>query len=232
MEERVCRMAAKDGIPFAKFITSIDMRELFESEGHRLPSSASTIQAMIMAYGASIQKKTVHELEALKSTQKRFTLTFDEWSSLRNRRYLNLNLHLFIGGDVSIWNLGLVRITGSFPAETCVAALEKKLQEFKIDLNRDIIAVTTDGAAVMKKVGRLLSAHHQLCFAHGLQLAVLDVLYKNTRQEAEEESYAGGDGDGSDSEDDSDGQCVFSVEEDIQEVDLLPQYRWIFYLQA
>lgn len=151
MEERVCRMVAKDGFPFSKFITSIDLRELFESEGHKLPSSASTIQTMVMAYGASIRKKTIGELETLKKLQKRFTLTFDEWTSLRNRRYLNLNLHLFTGGaaTANIWNLGLVRIEGRFPAEACVTALEKKLQDFKIDLNLDVIAATTDGAAVM-----------------------------------------------------------------------------------
>ena len=114
MEERVCRMVAKDGIPFLKFITSIDLRELFESEGHRLPSSASTIQTMVMAHGSSIRKKTIDELETLKKLQKRFTLTFDEWTSLRNRRYLNLNLHLFDGGAASIWNLGLARIEGRY----------------------------------------------------------------------------------------------------------------------
>lgn len=122
MEERVSRMVAKDGIPFEKFITSIDMRQLFESEGHKLPSSASTIQGMVMAYGESIKKKTIKELEALKNSKQRFTVTFDEWSSLRNRRYLNLKLHVFNAGAVSLWNLGLVRIFGSFPAESCVIA--------------------------------------------------------------------------------------------------------------
>lgn len=231
MEERVCRMIAKDGIPFAKFITSIDLRELFESEGHRLPSSASTIQTMLMAYGASIRKKTFDELEALKKLEKRFTLTFDEWTSLRNRRYLNLNLHLFTGGAANIWNLGLARIEGRFPAEACVTALEKKLQDFKIDLNLDVIAVTTDGAAVMKKVGRLLSAHHQLCFAHGLQLAVLEVLY-NKRQEQEEEEIQAevlenrpDNESDNESEDGNDEQGNFLVEEEIQEEELLPQYR-------
>lgn len=152
--------------------------------GIKLPSSASTIQNMVMAYGRKIKMETIEELEALKNYQHRFTITFDEWCSSRNRRYLNFNLHLYKTGSVTIWNLGLVRVLGSFPAEACVSALEKKLSEYKIDLARDIIAATTDGAAVMKKVGRLLSTHHQLCFAHGLQLAVLDVLYKN-QEEAE-----------------------------------------------
>lgn len=68
MEERVSRMTAKDGIPFAKFITSMDIHQLFKPEGHKLPSSASTVQRMIMTYGEAIEKKTMAELGALKNS--------------------------------------------------------------------------------------------------------------------------------------------------------------------
>ena len=34
------------------------------------------------------------------------------------------------------------------------------------------------GASVMVKVGKLLPCYQQLCYAHGIQLAVVDVLYK------------------------------------------------------
>lgn len=37
----------------------------------------------------------------------------------------------------------------------------------------------TDGASVMTKIGKISSTYQQLCFAHGIQLAVIDVLYKN-----------------------------------------------------
>ena len=33
----------------------------------------------------------------------------------------------------------------------------------------------------MKKVGKLLVPNQQLCFAHGLQLAVIDVLHKREK---------------------------------------------------
>ena len=45
--------------------------------------------------------------------------------------------------------------------------------------SKDIVAICTDGASVMRKVGGLLEAEQQLCYAHGIQLAVLDVLYKS-----------------------------------------------------
>jgi len=41
------------------------------------------------------------------------------------------------------------------------------------------VCITTDGAAVMTKVGLLVKCHQQLCYAHGIQLAVQDVLYSN-----------------------------------------------------
>jgi hypothetical protein len=65
------------------------------------------------------------------------------------------------------------------PAERCIELLEKKLATFGLSLSKDIVAICTDGASVMCKVGRLIEAEQQLCYAHGIQLAVLDVLYKN-----------------------------------------------------
>ena len=40
------------------------------------------------------------------------------------------------------------------------------------------MAIMTNGASIMKKDGRLLVANQKICFAHGLQLAVIDVIYK------------------------------------------------------
>jgi len=65
------------------------------------------------------------------------------------------------------------------PAEKCVELLQAKLAEFGLRLENDIVCICTDGASVMSKVGRLISAEHQLCYAHGVQLAVVDVLYKS-----------------------------------------------------
>lgn len=75
-----------------------------------------------------------------------------------------------------------MRIPGTIPAEKCVELLTDKLKTHQISLWNDIVAIMTDGAAVMKKVGRLISASQQLCFAHGLQLGVINVLYKVLNQ--------------------------------------------------
>lgn len=67
------------------------------------------------------------------------------------------------------------------PAEKSVELLEIKLRELQISLP---VCICTDGASVMKKVGRLVEVEQQLCHAHGIQLAVLDVLYKSKAQPA------------------------------------------------
>lgn len=64
------------------------------------------------------------------------------------------------------------------PADKCVKILDEKLNEFGVSLQNDIVAIVTDGASIMKKVGKLISASHQLCFAHAIQLGVIDTIYK------------------------------------------------------
>ena len=131
---------------------------------------------MVLQYGDKIRKQIVTELSERIARGELFSLTFDEWTSPKNRRFMNVNAH---SSDNVFWNLGLVRIKGSMPAEKCITYLQNTLKEFSIAIE-NIISITTDGAAVMKKVGRLLDVNHQLCLAHGIQLSVIKVLYKRS----------------------------------------------------
>lgn len=178
MEKKVSRMVAKDGLPFRVFCTSKDMRDLFNSSGHKLPMSPNTIKLIVMNYGMTLKMKIMRELAQLKENDHRFTLTFDEWTSSMNKRYMNVNVHTFFNGNALFWNLGLIRVFGSMPAESGVSILKTKLIEFGLILEKDIINITTDGASVMKKLGRLISLSHQLCYAHGVQLGIIDTIYK------------------------------------------------------
>lgn len=86
-----------------------------------------------------------------------------------------------------MYNLGLIRANGSIPAKKCIELLRRKLAQFEIDLDADIVDVTSDGASVMKKLGKLINAEQQLCFAHAIHLAVLGVMYKSKSKKAEEQ---------------------------------------------
>ncbi|CAH0405771.1 unnamed protein product [Chilo suppressalis] len=187
MEKKVSRMVAKDGLPFRVFCTSKDMRDLFNSSGHKLPKSPNTIKLIVMDYGMTLKMKIKRELAQLKEDDHKFTLTFDEWTSSMNKRYMNVNVHTYLKGKAVFWNLGLIRVFGSMPAENGVSILKTKLTEFGLILEKDIINITTDGASVMKKLGRLISPSHQLCYAHGVQLGIIDTIYKKQTDVEEEE---------------------------------------------
>ena len=101
----------------------------------------------------------------------RFSVTTDEYSSKRVRRYCDINVH-FPGGDII--SIGMVRVHGSLPAEKAASLLRKKLLEFGLKEGKggNVVAVTTDAASVMRKMGRILDMIHQLCHAHGLHLGM------------------------------------------------------------
>lgn len=231
MEERVARMTAKDGLPFSVFVTSEDLRDLFQSKGFLLPRSSTSIRMMVMNYGMTLRMKVLHELSQLKQSEHRFSLTFDEWTSTGNRRYLNINVHTYANDRALFWNLGLTRIFGSMPATVCVETLKKKMKEFDLDLYKDIVAITTDGASVMVKTGSLIPAFQQLCYAHGLQLGILDVLYKKKEQSDDDplensEAEINNDEDRSNiTEESEDGGFVVEEVSSEMEAELIPDFN-------
>lgn len=174
LDDVLARMIALDGFPFSVFITSDDLRKLLLAKYTDLPKSAVTIRKRVMNYSEKIKKQVTAELKHLKSAGERFSFSFDEWTSTSNKRYMAVNVHSY----KKFWNLGLVPIYGSMTAENCLRILKERLSKFDISLETDIVAIVTDGPNVMIKVGRLVCTEQQLCLAHGVNLAVCDVLYE------------------------------------------------------
>lgn len=116
------------------------------------------------------------EFEYLKKQGKRFVLSFEEWTSQKNHRYLNLNVH----HKEKHFNLS------SCTAEHTISLIKDHLESFVFGSDTDIIGMTTDDASVTVKVGKLMSCYQQLCLAHGLQLTVVDILYKKNIEREEE----------------------------------------------
>ena len=67
--------------------------------------------------------------------------------------------------------------------------MEEKLEKHELNLHTDIVAIITYGASVMKKVGRIINMDQQLCFAHGVQLGAIEVLYKKFVVETAQQYY-------------------------------------------
>ena len=104
----------------------------------------------------------------------RFSISFDESTTARNRRYVNINLH----NENDFHSLGMVRVEGIMSAERAVDLVKGRLSKFNLNLDNDIVATITDGASIMNKFGRITSPLHCTCFAHAIHLSVCDVLYK------------------------------------------------------
>ena len=120
----------------------------------------------MLRYGNQLHEKVSSYLSNIKSKGGHFSLTLDEWTSLQNKRYLNINIH----GNGFFLNLGLMRIKGRFSSEACSGAISQKLKEFGIDFETDITAITTNGCAMMKKLGRIIPNYQQLCMPMGSSL--------------------------------------------------------------
>ncbi|GBL79933.1 hypothetical protein AVEN_28975-1 [Araneus ventricosus] len=136
---------------------------------------------MVTNFANTFKADLIIEFNYLKKQGKRFALSFDEWTSQKNHRYLNLNVHY----KEKRFNLGLIRIHGSSAAEHTISVIKKKkkkktrLERFGLDSDTDIIGV-------MVEVGKLMSCYQQLCFAHGLPLTMVDMLNKNNIEREEE----------------------------------------------
>ncbi|GFT13645.1 BED-type domain-containing protein [Trichonephila clavipes] len=143
-------------------------------KGYSFPPNPSDVMKLVYKQYNVIKARVTNEISSKLNAGLRCTLTLDEFTSLKNRRYLDINVHFNEG---EIFNLGMLRISGSFSAENCVETVETKLQEFKIITEKHIVACVTDGASMMVKFGKIMSCEYHLCYAHAIHLAVCDVLY-------------------------------------------------------
>ena len=48
---------------------------------------------MVLNYNKNIRDEVIKELLSRIANGNRFSLTFDEWTLIRNRRYININVH-------------------------------------------------------------------------------------------------------------------------------------------
>ena len=163
----------------------------FLARNYDPPRSHTGVAKMVKEYAKEVKAMNKKVIQRFIKEDFRFAITLDEYTRLGNRKLMNVNLHL---PDGDFLRIGMIRIRGSMPAEVAQEILTKKLEDYKIDIKKDVIAPVTDGASVCKKLGRLLKIPHILCMSHGMHLAVCDVLYerkasnKNENEDEEDEN--------------------------------------------
>lgn len=130
LSEIFARMTAKDGISFNTICTSLDIRAGLTARGFlNIPKSPNTIRKMVGDYANKIRALVVADIKSKLEKGDKFSFSFDEWTSLQCIRYMNINLH---DSENSFWNLGMIKIVGSMPAEKCVDLLKCKLSKFEL----------------------------------------------------------------------------------------------------
>ena len=175
MQTIVSQLAAVDGFSIHAICKSKFIRESISARGFRLPFAETGIMNLIHCEHKTIQEEIKGKIKAKLQSNTRFSITLDEYTSIRSRKYMSVNIHY----ENEFINLGLIRMFGSCDAVKMLQLLEKHLADFGIThIQASIVSIVSDGASVMKKLGKLSQVYNQLCYAHGIHLAVCDVLYK------------------------------------------------------
>ena len=75
-------------------------------------------------------------------------------------------------------SLVVIPIQKNMNAAKVIKLVEERLECFSLGLNKDVVAIFTDGASFMIKFGKETSPHHVTCYFHAIRLPVCDVLNK------------------------------------------------------
>jgi len=113
LEESLAKLAAVDGFSMYSIAKSEFIRRSMQDSGLKLPKNSSDISALIHKFFERVRSEYIEKHNLLKKENKKISISIDEWTSLRNRRYMNVHVY----NDVNSYDLGLVRIHGTCPAE-------------------------------------------------------------------------------------------------------------------
>ena len=106
LQSIVSQLAAVDGFSIHSTVKSRFIRDSLSAKGFRLPSSDSSIMNLIHSEYNSIQKEIKVEIEIKVKANTHFSVTMDKYTSVRCRRYMNINVHC----QNDVINLGFIRM--------------------------------------------------------------------------------------------------------------------------
>ena len=96
-----------------------------------------TVSQIVIRYAKIAKEKMTSQLQALLLNDERLSVTLDEYTYIKNKRYMNVNVH----SVNTFWNLGMARLYGRMPAEKVLENLIEKLEQFKVDLHKHIVSI-------------------------------------------------------------------------------------------
>jgi len=176
----LARLLAVDLLTMYKLQKSKDIQNGWAAQGLKIATTSKAMKKMFLSFTDKIKTNFKQELAVQISSKDRFSISLDEWMSIKNQRYMGLNLHL---NHARVQSLGMVRFKGLITAESGLDLVKDRFEDFGLTLQDHTVGMVTDGASVMVKTGRLSGIIHQICHSHGLHLAVSDVSYKKRHNE-------------------------------------------------
>ena len=135
--EVIARLVSVDGLTFHQIANSYLIRIAIKVDGYFLPTSPQTIRNHFMKEFVEAIKIVSEKIDILKKNECRFSISFDEATSVRNRRYMNLNLHYKI-----FYSLGVIRVKGSMKTEKAIELVKQRLMKFNFSLDSDIVSMS------------------------------------------------------------------------------------------
>ena len=178
LEDIYTDLVCRDGISVNCVSKSRYIKQSLEKRGLPANSKPQTIMEKVKGNVKKVVVELKNKLVSEIEDGVRYSITFDEWTSSRGRKYLNINLHR---ADKSKEHLGMVRVKGAQTTESIIELVKKRLEKFGLDINL-VVSCITDGASIMVKFGQIVNAIHQICLAHAIHLCVTDVLYEKKKK--------------------------------------------------
>lgn len=109
-------MAAEDGITIRQITQSKFIRQSLVKEFPKrtIPKCETGMMGLIETFYEKAKEEKKLLFSSLKSKGTRFSATLDEWTSLKNIRFINVNLHYAISyNEAKYVNLGMIKIDGT-----------------------------------------------------------------------------------------------------------------------
>ena len=127
-----------------------------------------------MSYAQEVKDNIKSDISKHLKSGHRVHITLDEWTSLRLRRYLGVNVHL--NGEPK--GIGMIRLEGTHDAAAAEAHLHELLAKYNISLKKDVVSHTTDGESKMLSLGERLDIIHQVWISFSLPCIHLTCCYR------------------------------------------------------
>ena len=176
--ERVAKMASVSGFTFRQIAKDDTIQDCLEMCYQKRVKSPSTVGKYVKTFATEKRAEVKQKVEKILESGGRFSCDCDEFTAPQNTRFMTVNTY----SNGELFNLGMIHIPKSMKSKDGKEFLEKRLLEFGIDPQTNLVNDTTDAAAVMVKMGRIMDCEHQTCIVHGFHLGICDCFYPKKKK--------------------------------------------------